>query len=74
MSLTDRDEVQARREARRAEAERLEELAFETEVQASLTRPEHPAVLPSVEARLRSLLGPWSSPSGPATRAAGAVR
>jgi hypothetical protein len=53
----DPDELQARREARRAEAERLEEVAFETEVQASLTRPGHPAVPPPVEARLRSLLG-----------------
>jgi hypothetical protein len=26
-------------------------------VQASLTRPEHPALPPSVEAQLRSLLG-----------------
>jgi hypothetical protein len=70
MSLTDADAVQAGREARRAEAERLEELAFETEVQASLTRPEHPGVPPSVEAQLRSLLDPRSARTGPVTRAA----
>jgi hypothetical protein len=60
MARTDPDELQARREARRAEAERLEELAFETEVQASLSRPEHPVFPPPVEARLRPLLGPRS--------------
>ena len=58
MARTDPDELQARREARRAQAERLEELAFETEVQASLTRPEHPAFPRPVQARLRLLLGP----------------
>jgi hypothetical protein len=40
-----------------AEGERLEELAFESEVQASLTRHEVPVVTPPVDARLRALLG-----------------
>jgi hypothetical protein len=57
MLRTGVDELAARRDTRDAEADRLEELAFETEVQASLTRPEHPAVPPPVEAQLRSLLG-----------------
>ena len=52
------------RDTRGAEAERLEELAFETEVQASLTRPEHPVVPPRVEAQLRSLLGPRTGGRG----------
>lgn len=68
MFRMDADELHARRDTRRIEAERLEEVAFETEVQASLARPEHPALPPAVAARLRSLLGPGSSPtelSGP---------
>ena len=57
MLRTGADERHLRRDTRGAEAERLEELAFESEVQASLTRPEHLAVPPPVEAQLRSLLG-----------------
>ncbi|WP_433783945.1 hypothetical protein ACQPX6_27675 [Actinomycetospora sp. CA-101289] len=73
MLRNDADELDARRDARRAEAERLEELAFETEVQASLTRPEHPAVPPLLDGRLRSLLGPGASPSRQPGRDAGTV-
>jgi hypothetical protein len=66
MALIDLDERHVGRDARTAEGERLEELAFETEVQASLTRPEHPAVPPPVEAQLRALLGPGSPLARPA--------
>ena len=65
MTEIDLDELHARRDARRAEADRLEELAFETAVQASLSRPEHLAVLPLVEAQLRSrLTDPRGMPEG----------
>jgi hypothetical protein len=58
------DERYVGQRARTVEADRLEELAFETEVQASLTRPEHLVVPPPVEAQLRSLFGPRADGRG----------
>jgi hypothetical protein len=68
MTQIDLDELHVRRDARRAEADRLEELAFESAVQASLTRPEHQIVPPLVEVQLRSLLWPRTAGATAAPR------